>query len=161
MKACKLYQAIFRFAPFYDLKDWALRRHLESCASCSRQLATREELGPLLAAEDFNHTERLWLRVQAALFPAAAAQVKAWVHDYPRRLRLVAASMLSLLAILGFIYFFLFHPGAWREPKANQTGLQIIHFFVEDKPAAPVIYKPFGSRLIFIWAPSPEKNSAP
>ncbi len=158
MKACKFYQSVFRYSPFLSLKDWAVRRHLERCGACNQKLASREELASLLSLANIYPGEELWTRVEAAWDKASATAYRPVSSGLKKRRWILAASSLSLLAALGLFYFFLLRSGPPSRPKATTLTFQILRFYVKDRPATPVIYKPFGSKMIFIWAPSPGNN---
>lgn len=159
MKACKFYQFVFRLSPFLMLKDWALHRHLEDCRLCNQNLVSREELEFLFSSKIIIPGDRLWARVEAALSQASSASLKPISLDLKKRQWIVAASTIGFLVFLGLFYFFFFRPKPPSRPKAVEPSFQILRFLVEDKPAPPVVYKPFGSKLIFIWASYPENDS--
>jgi len=160
MAACKFYQFLIRFLPLTWLKDWAIRHHAEACPVCTRKLAQKEEVVSLLPLPTKpEKAQILWLRIHQRL-----EQERTQTEPSPRpRVRLKwAAAGLSFCLVLIVSLFFIFYPEKKKPqaaPEASEVHFQIIRFQVKDRPAAPVIYKPFGSQLIFIWAQSPKNNS--
>lgn len=159
MNACKFYQFVFRYSPFLMLKDWAVRRHLENCRVCNQKLVSREELAFLFSSRNIIPGDKLWARLETVVNQASSASLKPVSLDLKKSQWIVVASTLSFLVFLGLFYFFLFRPKPPLSPKPAGPSFQILRFLVEDRPVPPVIYKPFGSKLIFIWASYPKNDS--
>jgi len=164
MRSCEFYQFIFLFVPFLRIKDWVMRHHFDRCPRCHQELAGLEEIRPLysyLLSEKISD-DSLWIRVKLRL-EADRKEKREFVSGKPfRRLRLALVSGLSIvLIIISFLIISELHKKRVQlEAASSPQTLRIIRFEVKEKPAAPVIYKPFGSNLIFIWAESPETKTS-
>jgi hypothetical protein len=160
MRSCEFYQFIFSSVPFLRIKDWVMRHHFDRCPRCRQELADLEEIRPLysLLQPEKISPDLLWFKIKLRL-EADRKEKREFISTKPfRPLRLALVSGLSIFLIIIslFIISGLHKKKSRLEAASSPETLRIIRFEVKEKPAAPVIYKPFGSNLIFIWAESPE-----
>jgi len=160
MRSCEFYKFIFHFVPFMRIKDGVIRHHFDRCPRCHQELASLEEIRPLysyLQPEKIS-PDFLWFRIKLRL-EAGRKKKEEFISGKPfRRLRLALVSGLTIiLIVISFLIISeLPRKKSRLEVSSSPETLRIIRFEVKEKPASPVIYKPFGSNLIFIWAESPE-----
>lgn len=165
MFRCHLYQFFLRSIPGKRGKDFLLRHHVDGCSFCQKKLASTEEVRALLWQPDevensemlarslglefqFNGKERV--DAQAAPFSSLSAR--------SRRILLTAsAASALLLLILGGVFLFrpIFLERFKAESKSARDGTErfsITRLQIGGEPANPIIYRPFGSDHIFVWA---------
>lgn len=169
MNKCSFYRFILRFIPLMAVKDWAIRHHLEACPHCSHELAEQSEVSSLLlSSEKADTASFLWLKIEESMFKEKMTSLTPQVRfgpEFRARIKLVAGSVAAAIILMVIVSFFLFIRPARQKVSPGsappEAGLTIIHFRVKDKPAAPIIYQPYGSNLIFIWAESPNNDFNP
>ncbi len=175
MLKCKLYSFFLPVIPGEKLKTHFLH-HLENCPYCQQKFASREEVRRLLLLSgDELNVNVSWQAVQLALssdkklesrklvltrktairFPLISP---AWVKE---KWKLAAAGLAGFLLVAVTILF-RFQP--WKkmaEPMATEAVFQVFNFQAYGQPATPIIYKPYGSDFIFIWAERPKNAPHP
>jgi len=162
MRSCEFYKFIFHSVPFLRIKDWVMRHHFDRCPQCHQELASLQEIKALyscLQPEKIS-PDLLWLRIKIKL-EADRKEKREFISGKPfHRLRLALVSGLSIILIIISLLIISKLPREKSrfEAASSPRTLRIIRFEVKEKPAAPVIYKPFGSNLIFIWAENPERK---
>lgn len=169
MNKCSFYQFILRFIPLMSVKDWVIRHHVESCPRCSHELAMPSEISSLLLFLEKAHGAIfLWPKIKEKIVQEKMILATSTARFKPSpqlRIKVVAGSVALAIFIMATVSFFLFiQPARQRislKPSLPEAELTIIHFRIKDKPAAPIIYQPYGSKLIFIWAESPNENFNP
>lgn len=169
MNKCSFYQLILRLVPVMALKDLIIRHHVEACPRCSSELANPSEVSSiLLFPEKADTAGLLWSKIKENLVQEKTAFKTPQVKLRPihlARTKLVVGSAAIVIILIAIVSSFLFiMPARHKQslgPILSRSGLVIINFRVKEKPAAPIIYQPYGSNLIFIWAEVPHDNFNP
>ncbi len=157
MFSCRTVGFLYRILPLKIWRGFLILRHIENCAACQADLASRDEVRTvLIKAGDFASPARLWPRVSRALAPAS-----------PGRLcRKPVSRRLTWRWAMGFAGLMIVLVSAlWlaksrrvegiRVPGDGSPGFQILSISIGGVPAQSYVFKPLDSDLIVVWA---EKN---
>ncbi|MBM3284835.1 MAG: hypothetical protein FJY81_03090 [Candidatus Aminicenantes bacterium] len=164
MFRCKACQFFIRLVPLRAGKNLFLRHHVDRCPICQEKLAGQAEARAVLwQPEETGNLEGIWRscenrleREEIVARTATPSAVSIW-----RRKRAVFAGIFVLLIVSAYLVFHDGqHPGSISRPQTGENGerFSITHLKIGDEPAHPIIYQPFGSELIFIWAESHENR---
>lgn len=162
MRLCRFYRLIFAVIPFYFFKDWLLRHHLEICPFCQQETASDEEINQLFKQElaQMDLIISFWPKIKLYL-PQLEPKERVKISFKKPRLKTRWALITALSSLLVLLASFLIFQSLKEKPSTAKTFLpesfQILRFEIQAQPSAPIIYKPYGSNLIFIWA----ENQAP
>lgn len=159
-KACHFFM---RLIPIKAWKGFLLRRHIDYCPACKEKLAGPNEVRTVLRQpEETGDLEGFWQFVEARLKQKemAVASAEPYASGGWRWKRAAAAGIFILFILGGYLVFrdtSSISPGP--EPGAGKKGdrFSLSHLKIGDESANPIIYKPFGSDFIFIWAEKHEK----
>lgn len=161
MRHSKLVNLVYRILPIRAWKDWLLRRHIDHCPACRKQLVSREEARRLLVqAHEVGDLGGLWPSIKNKLGKRAKkaeedalpkpALVKIW--------RLAVPGVVVLLIAVALNFWLL------RKPRPEISGLgggpgpaeaeqvQIHYVRIENEPAQTFIFQPRDSNIVIVWA---------
>lgn len=166
MRCCRFYRLLFKVVPFYFFKDWLLRHHFDNCPFCQKETVSFEEINQLFKQElaQIDPIISLWPKIKQNLLqsePKEGVRIKLKKPWPKRRWALISALSCLLIMLASFLILQYFKEKPSLATTSSPEFFQILRFEVRSKPSAPIIYKPYGSNLIFIWAENPADKITP
>ena len=153
MSGCRTIKFLYDLLPLKIWRGYLIRRHIEKCAACERQLAPDEGVRALLIKEEeAGDSGRLWPGIRAKLqldvekgkLPHPSARVR-W------RWALATASL--MIAVLAGLWLFRgYKPDRVLSTSESGGKFQIQDMKIGNEPARPFVYQPQDSKIIIIWA---------
>ncbi|UCC39605.1 MAG: hypothetical protein JSV96_17800 [Candidatus Aminicenantes bacterium] len=156
MLRCRIIGFFFNVFPLKVWQSFLIRRHLQKCPECQRELASIAEVRSLLTQESEGESlEGEWLAIRGKLSGGKRKE-----RDlFSPRLRWaagVASLFVVAVAVIGSWLYFSYTPGKSPQEKDLGERFRINYIRVDDKPAKTFLFRPHDSKMIIIWA---EKNS--
>jgi hypothetical protein len=155
MLRCKTVGFLFDALPIGVWRALLIRRHIDACPECQKELLSLEEsrallVGPMDSDECFGLTLRLrgW--------PANVAADRAPVGHGKSAKLLRWAPSVSMLLVLVVTGFWLLLDRSKEVPISERTRptdrFELDYIRVGGQPAGAYIYQPQGAEIIIVWA---------
>jgi hypothetical protein len=157
MFKCKIINFLFFSIPLKRWQDFLIGRHLQRCPLCQNKLASAEEARAVFIQE--REGERI-----ASLWPALSIKLgkEERAKESFRRRRLAwLMGAAGLIAVVAASLWLSIGPGKVISKEGSSERFQIHYLRVGSMPARTYLFKPYGSKMIFIWAEKekPEEES--
>ena len=156
MFKCRFYRFLIRLIPLKIVQSFVIQHHFERCPRCQLLLAQPEEVKSLLLQPEAFVLSEQWLEkvvARARIEDKSRPGSRVFLGRSLGWKTMVVASIFVLL-LIGYFVFQRLSLSPGNTEKAGEVVFGLEHLRVRGKPADPVIYRPFGSKLIFIWGQS-------
>jgi len=148
MFKCKVINFLFFSIPLKHWQDFLIRRHLQRCPLCQKKLASAEEVRAMFVQEGESESiASLWPALRIKLGKEERAKV-----SFRRRRLAWMMGAAGLIAVVAAFLWLSIGPGKVISNEGASERFQIHYLKVGSMPARTYLFKPYGSKMIFIWA---------
>lgn len=153
MLRCRVIDILFRLCPLAKWSDFLIRHHVEICSACRVKLASKEEARFLfIQGPEAGNLDRLWPAIATRISRQEVRTEREMKKPAVRPGFRLAAAALILAGITALWLIRDFSPGPISEVEEPSGRFQVNYINVENEPARAVIFTPWDSHVIIIWA---------
>ena len=149
MFKCAMIDFLFSLIPLKSWQDFLFRRHIQRCPLCQKKMASAEQARSLFIQE-------VEAKSLASLWPAVEQKLSEEGRKKKRflwsRLAWIAGAACLCAVVAASVWLYIISPE--RSPSGEKPAerFQINYIRIGDEPARAYFFKPYGSKVIIVWA---------